>query len=79
MTIPSIPETRMGRLAYVAEALGVPVPDGLTVDLLDADEAPAHAVCLFCMETGASLDFIYWGDVRPMLLGDYHRARGVTP
>lgn len=75
MSVPSIPETRMGRLQYIADALGVPVPAGLSADLLDADQAPAQAVCAFCAGTGASLDFIYRGDIRSMLLGDFHKAR----
>ncbi|RWR31493.1 hypothetical protein D2T29_10700 [Sinirhodobacter populi] len=63
MTIPTIPETCLGRLAFVAEALGVSVPEGLPADLLDADGAPAKAVLTFCATHGASLDFIYLGDV----------------
>ncbi|WP_151720474.1 hypothetical protein [Gemmobacter serpentinus] len=59
----AIPATRMGRLQFVAETLGVAVPDGLRPNLLSRDGAPAHAVIRFCATHGASLDFIYLGDV----------------
>lgn len=75
MTIPAIPETRMGRLTFISETLGVPVPDGLHPDLVDDDGAPARDVLLFCAYTGASLDFIYFTDLRPMLRGAFHHAK----
>lgn len=61
--LPAIPDAPLGRLAFVAEALGVPAPEGLLADLLDADGAPAQPVLAFCAAHGASLDFIYPGDV----------------
>lgn len=62
-----IPETPIGRLAFVAEALGVPMSSDLAADLLDADGGPAKAVQTFCIMHGASLDFIYTGDVMPLV------------
>lgn len=59
----AIPDTPLDRLAFVAEALGVPAPECLPADLLDADGAPAKPVLAFCATHGASLDFIYLGDV----------------
>ncbi len=59
----AVPATRMGRLQFVAEALEVKVPEGLRPDLLGRDGAPARAVLRFCATHGASLDFIYLGDV----------------
>lgn len=69
------PETRLGRLAFVAEALGIPAPEGQAPDLLGDDAAPHPAVMAFCRETGASLDFIFRGDIRPMVRGDFNRTR----
>lgn len=63
MTRPSIPASRMGRLQFVAEALGVPMAEGLAPDLLGEDGAPAAEVLRFCARHGASLDFIYQADV----------------
>ena len=75
MTAPAFPETRLGRLAFIAETLGIAAPAGLGPDLLGDDAAPHPAVLAFCHETGASLDFIYRGDIRPMLWGDFNCAR----
>lgn len=63
MNAPSIPASRMGRLQFVADALGVQIPEGLPPNLLDRDGAPARAVLVFCATHGASLDFIYLGDI----------------
>lgn len=63
----TIPETCMGRLCLVAEVLGAPIPVGLPADLLADDEAPAPEVLRFCRDYGASLDFIYLGDVAPLI------------
>jgi len=61
------PKTRIARLRFVADALGVPIPESLRSDLLGGDGAPAQAVLRFCIENGANLDFSYLGDVRPLL------------
>lgn len=53
----------LARLAFTAEALGVPMPSDVPADLLDADGGPALPVVAFCAAHGASLDFIYMGDV----------------
>lgn len=63
----AIPTTRMDRLRFVADALGAPMPKGLPADLLAEDEAPAPEVLRFCATYGASLDFIYLGDVAPLI------------
>lgn len=68
-----IPDTPADRLAYVATILGIEAPKHLRADLLANDGAPHDAVMKFCRETGASLDFIYQGDIRPLL----HAARPV--
>lgn len=67
MTCGAIPQTRMGRLQFVADTLGVPVPEGLRPDLLARGGAPAHEVIRFCGDHGASLDLIYLGDVAPLV------------
>lgn len=67
MSILYLPETPAGRLAFVAETLGVPAPKGLNANLTDPDGTHVKSVVAFCAETGASLDFIYRGDIRPML------------
>jgi|GEM_PF-4793219 len=61
-----IPATRSGRLAFVAETLGVTMPSDLPADLLDADGGPATVVRTFCVTHGVSLDFIYLGNVAIM-------------
>lgn len=43
------------------------MPKGLPADLLAEDEAPAPEVLRFCATYGASLDFIYLGDVAPLI------------
>lgn len=63
----AIPTNPAARLAYAAEALGVETPRELPIDLLADDGAPHDRVMAFCNETGTSLDFIYSGDIRPML------------
>lgn len=63
MSARAIPTTRMGRLQFVADSLGVPMPEGLPANLLGRDGAPARDVLTFCATHGASLDFIYLGDV----------------
>lgn len=70
-----IPDTRLGRLAFVAKALELPMPEHLRPSLTERDGTPAKAVMAFCIETGASLDFIFCGDIRPMLRGEYYRTR----
>lgn len=67
------PTTRMGRLTFAAEALGLELPGSLTPDLLAEDAAPQTEVLKFCAAAGISLDFIYLGDIRPMLRGMFAR------
>lgn len=69
----SIPATRHGRLEFAAATLGVDLPADLAPDLLAEDGAPQDEVLKFCAATGVSLDFIYLGDIRPMLRGDFAR------
>lgn len=71
----AIPASPIGRLAFMAEAMGVPVPPELPADLLDDDGGPAADLLTFCAETGASLDFIFHGDIRPMIRAAYHKTR----
>lgn len=75
MTAPAIPASPIGRLAFVAEALGVPLPPDLPADLQDDDGGPAADLLTFCAETGASLDFIFRGDPRPMMRVAYEKTR----
>ncbi len=67
--------TPRDRLAFIAETLGVSVPAGLPSELEDHDGAPCVEVLAFCEETGASLDYIYLGDIRAMFRGIYYRHR----
>ena len=60
------PQLSEARAAYVAEVLGVEPPSRL----LDDDGAPSPEVMDFVMRTGASLDFIFMGDLRILILGD---------
>lgn len=67
MTARTLPESRMGRLQFVADALGIAMPVGLCSDLLGKDGAPAPEVLRFCADHGASLDFIYLADVATLV------------
>lgn len=70
---PSIPATRMGRLLFAANTLELDLPDNLKGDLLAEDASLQTEVLLFCAASGVSLDYIYFGDIRPMLRGDFYR------
>ncbi len=70
---PTIPATRHERLKFAAATLGIDLPDNLTPDLLAEDAAPQTEVLKFCAASGVSLDFIYMGDIRPMLRGTFAR------
>lgn len=67
MTAAHVPASCIDRLRFVADALGAPMPEGLPADLMGKDEAPAPEVLRFCVTYGASLDFIYLGDVTPLI------------
>ena len=67
----AIPATPEARAAFIAEALGVTSPSRL----LAADRAPSPELLAFCRETGASLDFIFLGDIRPMLRGAVYAVK----
>lgn len=71
--VPTIPATPSARLAYAAEALGVEMPGDLAPDLLADDGGPQVSVLNFCAAKGISLDFVYLGDVRPMLRARFVR------
>ncbi|WP_306753867.1 hypothetical protein [Paracoccus actinidiae] len=70
---PAMPATRLGRLKFAADTLGIDMPDNLTPDLLAEDAAPQAEVLKFCAASGVSLDFIYLGDIRPMLWVNFNR------
>lgn len=71
--------TPRDRLAFIAETLDIPMPAGLPSGLEDRDGAPCVEVLAFCEETGASLDYIYLGDIRAMFRGIYYRHRAAKP
>lgn len=59
------------RLALFCDTLGIAAPSRL----FDQDGAPSGELVRFCVETGASLDFIVLGDVRPLIRNAYAGAR----
>ncbi|MBJ2151359.1 hypothetical protein [Paracoccus sp. IB05] len=59
------------RAAYVAEVLGGEPP----ARLVDEDDCPAPEVMDFVRRTGASLDFIFMGDLRSMVMADCARRQ----
>lgn len=55
------------RLKLFADTIGKKAPP----QLLDAEGAPHPELLRFSIETGASLDFIFCGDLRPMIRAAY--------
>ena len=43
--------------------------------LLDRDGAATDELLTFCRATGMSLDWLFLGDVRPMIWAAFHKAR----
>ncbi|VDS10735.1 hypothetical protein PARHAE_03954 [Paracoccus haematequi] len=70
---PTIPATRMGRLKFAADTLGLDLPENLKTNLLAEDASLQTEVLLFCAATGVSLDFIYFADIKPMLRSAFNR------
>ncbi|RRH71973.1 hypothetical protein [Falsigemmobacter faecalis] len=62
-------EVSARRAAYVAEVLGVDPP----ARLVDEEDCLSPEVMDFVRHTGASLDFIFVGDLRGMILTDCER------
>ena len=58
------------RVNFFADTLGVRPP----ARLLTADHAPAPELMNFCQQYGASLDWIFLGDVRRMIRDSAWRA-----
>lgn len=59
------------RMQFYADTIGVEPPKRLLSD----DGAPARELLDFCLEYGASLDWIFLGDVRRMIHNSYKVAR----
>lgn len=59
------------RLQFYADTIGVEPPSRL----LSEDGAPAQELLRFCLRYGASLDWIFFGDVRGMIRDSYKVAR----
>ncbi|MDQ1848534.1 hypothetical protein Q9299_09575 [Gemmobacter fulvus] len=68
-----LPDTPEGRATFIAATLGLLAP----LPVRDGDGCPSPEVCAFCLLTGASLDFIFRGDIRPMLRYAYAAAQRV--
>lgn len=58
------------RLHLYADTIGVEPPHRL----LDAQSAPAPELIDFCIRYGASLDWIFLGDVRAMIRDSHAKA-----
>lgn len=59
------------RMHFYADTIGVQPPDRLLSD----DGSPAPELLNFCVRYGASLDWIFLGDVRGMIRDSYKVAR----
>ncbi|KEP68536.1 hypothetical protein DL1_07895 [Thioclava dalianensis] len=59
------------RMQFYADTIGVHPPSRL----LSEDGAPAPELLNFCVRYGASLDWIFLGDVRRMIRDSYEVAR----
>ena len=60
------------RVQFFADVVGVEAPARLIGD----DEAPTRELLNFCIETGASLDWIFLGDVRAMIRDSFKVTQG---
>lgn len=60
------------RMQFYADTIGVEPP----ARVLAEDGAPAPELLRFCVRYGASLDWIFLGDVRGMIRDSYRVARG---
>lgn len=60
------------RLQFYADTLRVKAPAKLLAD----DGAPDKDLLRFCVRYGASLDWIFFGDVRGMIHDSYKAAKG---
>ncbi|MEO1108741.1 MAG: hypothetical protein AAFX90_12535 [Pseudomonadota bacterium] len=58
------------RVNYFASVIGRNAP----AKLLDDDGAPSFELRVFCVDTGMSLDWVFLGDLRAMVLAS-HRDR----
>ena len=61
------------RMQVYADTVGAESPAKLIGD----DGAPARELLTFCINTGASLDWIFLGDVRAMIHDSYKVAQGL--
>lgn len=61
------------RMQFYADTVGVDAP----AKLLGDDGAPARELLNFCIEYGASLDWIFLGDVRAMIHDSFKVAQEV--
>lgn len=59
------------RMHFCADTIGVQPPERL----LSEDGAFAPELLNFCARYGASLDWIFFGDVRPMIICSHKMAR----
>lgn len=59
------------RMHFYADTIGVEPPDRLLCD----DRAPTPELLIFCACYGASLDWIFLGDVRGMIWDSFKAAR----
>lgn len=55
------------RVEEFAGVLGLTPPESL----VDEDNAPTGELLTFCRTTGMSLDWVFLGDIRPMVLATY--------
>lgn len=60
------------RAAFVADVLGVEPP----ARLVDEENCPSPEIMDFVRRTGASLDFIFMGDLRGIIRAAYEAGRG---
>lgn len=60
------------RMQFYADTVGIDAP----TKLIGEDGAPARELLNFCIDFGASLDWIFLGDVRAMIHDSFKVAQG---
>ena len=70
-----LPEGVQERLALFAEWTGTKPPEKLT-EGEGMDRTFSDELLMFCEETGLSLDWLWLGDERPLVIAAFHAAQG---
>ncbi|MEM6890047.1 MAG: hypothetical protein AAF636_18205 [Pseudomonadota bacterium] len=64
----------LARVEFFADTLGLVPPS----QVVSEDDAPAPELIQFCHETGMSLDWVFCGDLRPMVRATFEAKKART-